>query len=209
MDLTFLYKGLILGFSVAAPVGPIGVLCINRTINKNYISGLVSGLGAATADLIYGLIAGLGLTIISNFLIEQKLWLQIIGLIFLIYLGIKTLIKKETDISFDKRQEKGLLKDYFTTFILTITNPVTILFFLAVFAGLGLSDSENGNLSTISLIIGVFIGSGIWWFFLSGLTYKLKNRINIKILKRIDLISGLIIISFGLFIFFDLIKGII
>jgi len=91
MDLTFLYKGLILEFSVVAPVGPIRVLCINRTINTNYISEL----GTATADLIYGLIAGLGLTIISNFLIEQKLWLQIIGLFFLICLGIKTLIKKK------------------------------------------------------------------------------------------------------------------
>ena len=133
MSLIFLYKGLILGFSVAAPVGPIGVLCINRTINKSYVSGLVTGLGAATADLIYGLIAGLGLTIISNFLIDQKLWIQTIGLIFLFYLGIKTLMKKKTEIEFNKTIDTRLFKDYLTTFILTITNPATILFFLAVF----------------------------------------------------------------------------
>jgi len=206
MDLIFLYKGLILGVSVAAPVGPIGILCINRTINKSYVSGLVSGLGAATADLIYGLIAGLGLTIISNFLIDQKFWIQTIGLIFLFYLGIKTLIKKETEIKFNKTLDKGLLKDYFTTFILTVTNPITILFFLAVFAGLGLPNPENEKFATIPLVLGVFLGSGIWWLFLSGLTYKLKNRIGSKILKRIDLISGLLILTFGLFIFYDLVK---
>lgn len=82
MDLTFLYTGLILGFSVAAPVGPIGILCINKTIKKGYISGLITGLGATTADLIYGLIAGLGLTIVSGFLLNYKFWMQGIGLIF-------------------------------------------------------------------------------------------------------------------------------
>jgi len=144
MNLEFLYKGLLLGFSVAAPIGPIGVLCINRTINKNFIAGFVSGLGAATADLIYGLIAGLGLTVISTFLINQKFWIQIIGLVFLFYIGIKTIIKKDNDIEFKSVTDKGLLKDYFSTLILTITNPMTILFFIAVFAGLGLSDTLNG-----------------------------------------------------------------
>ena len=92
MILEFVYKGLILGFSVAAPVGPIGVLCINRTINKNFAAGFVSGLGAATADLIYGLIAGLGLTTISAFVIDKKIWIQMFGLLFLLYLGTKTIM---------------------------------------------------------------------------------------------------------------------
>ena len=155
MSLEFLYKGLILGFSVAAPVGPIGVLCINRTINKNFAAGFVSGLGAATADLIYGLIAGLGLTVISTFLIDQKMWIQLIGLFFLIYLGLKTIMKKESDIEFKSLVDNGLLKDYFSTLILTITNPITILFFVAVFAGLGLSNTISGYNSIIQLIVGV------------------------------------------------------
>ena len=207
MNLEILYKGLILGFSVAVPVGPIGVLCINRTLNKSYMSGIVSGLGAASADLIYGLIAGLGLTIISNFLISQKLWIQGIGLIFLFYLGVKTLMKKEAKIEFNKNQYIGMLNDYFTTFVLTIANPVTILFFLAVFSGIGLPNPENEKFATIPLVLGVFIGSGIWWLFLSGLTHKLKKKISGKILKRIDLVSGLLIIAFGLFIVFDLIHN--
>lgn len=208
MSLEFLYKGLILGFSVAAPVGPIGVLCINRTINKNFAAGFFSGLGAATADLIYGLIAGLGLTAISTFLIDQKMWIQLIGLVFLIYLGIKTIIKKDNDIEFKSVVDKGLLKDYFSTLILTITNPITILFFIAVFAGLGLSNTINGFYSVMQLILGVFIGSCIWWLFLSGLTDKLKTRISKHILKRIDLVSGILILFFGLLILINLIKEI-
>ena len=208
MSLEFLYKGLLLGFSVAAPVGPIGVLCINRTINKNFAAGFVSGLGAATADLIYGLIAGLGLTAVSTFLIDQKIWIQLIGLVFLIYLGIKTIIKKDNDIEFKSEVDKGLLKDYFSTLILTITNPITILFFIAVFSGLGLSNTINGFHSVMQLILGVFIGSCIWWLFLSGLTDKLKTRISKHILKWIDLVSGILILFFGLLILINLIKEI-
>ncbi len=208
MSLEFLYKGLLLGFSVAAPVGPIGVLCINRTINKNFAAGFVSGLGAATADLIYGLIAGIGLTAISTFLIDQKMWIQLIGLVFLIYLGIKTIIKKGNDIEFKSAADKGLLKDYLSTFILTITNPITILFFIAVFAGLGLSNTINGFHSVMQLILGVFFGSCIWWLFLSGLTDKLKTRISKHLLKRIDLFSGILFLFFGLLILINLIKEI-
>ncbi len=208
MSLIFLYKGLLLGFSVAAPVGPIGILCINRTINKNFTSGFVSGLGAATADLIYGLIAAFGLTVISTFLIDQKFWIQLTGLVFLIYLGIKTIIKKDNEIEFNQSIDKGLIKDYFSTLILTITNPITILFFIAVFAGLGLSNSINGLDSVLQLIFGVFIGSCLWWLFLSGFTRILKTKISKRILKRIDLVSGIFILFFGLLILINLIKEI-
>ena len=209
MALELLYKGLILGFSVAAPVGPIGILCINRTLNKNFTAGFVSGLGAATADLTYGLIAGLGLTAISTFLINQQVWIQSIGLVFLFYLGIKSILKKETEIQFDTNTEKGLLKDYLSTLFLTITNPMTILFFIAVFAGLGLSRSANGASAVIQLVSGVFIGSGVWWLFLSGLTHKLKSKINKRILRKIDLASGILILVFGLLILADLVKSIL
>lgn len=209
MSIEFLWKGLVLGFSVAAPVGPIGVLCINRTINKNFVSGFVSGIGAATADLCYGLVAGFGLTAISTFLISQKFWIQLIGLGYLIFLGIKTLIRKEHNIEYKTTSEKGLLLDYFSTFVLTITNPMTILFFIAVFAGLGLANSINGFYPVIQLISGVFIGSSVWWFFLCGLTNKLKNRISVKILKKIDLLSGILILFFGVLILADLLREII
>ncbi|MDI6401421.1 LysE family transporter [Balneolaceae bacterium ANBcel3] len=205
----FLFKGIVLGFSVAAPVGPIGVLCINRTINKNFAAGFVSGLGAATADLIYGLIAGLGLTAVSAFLIHQSTWIQLFGLLFLVYIGCKTITREKKEIQFSPVKNKGLLMDYVTTLVLTITNPLTILFFIAVFAGLGLSDSLNGYLPIAQLVTGVFAGSCIWWLFLSGLTVKVKKNMNQHLLKKIDLVSGVIILIFAAMILFNLMRGII
>jgi threonine/homoserine/homoserine lactone efflux protein len=209
MNLLFLFKGLMLGFSVAAPVGPIGILCINKTLNRNFAAGFVSGLGAATADLIYGLIAGLGLTVISNFLVDQKAWIQLIGLVFLFYIGAKTLLKKENETNVSVIVNNSLFKDYVSTFFLTVTNPLTILFFLAVFAGMGLSNTGGDVLSILFLVIGVFLGSGIWWLILSTITLQLKSRLNNKILKLINISSGLLIIAFGLFILADLIKEMI
>ena len=200
MELYFLYKGILLGFSIAAPVGPVGILCINRTINKGFISGLMTGLGAATADLIYGLIAGLGFTIISNFLINQKLWIQLIGIIFLFFIGVRLLFKERSEFEIKMVESKGLITDYLTTFFLTITNPLTIIFFLTILAGFGVSNAYNKQLATILLIIGVFLGSGVWWLLLSSLTHKLKGKINHQILKKINIFSGLIIITLGVVI---------
>jgi threonine/homoserine/homoserine lactone efflux protein len=209
MNIIYILKGLLLGFSVAAPVGPIGILCINRTINKNFSAGFFSGLGAATADLIYSSIAIFGLTLISNFLIEQKLWIQSIGIIFLIYTGIKTIKKKDVKMDFNVSLDKGLLKDYFSTLFLTMTNPLTILFFIGIFAALGLSNSIEGTSIAIQLLLGVFTGSCIWWLFLSGLVNQLKKKISKNLIKKIDLISGVLILLFGVLIFVGLIKEII
>ncbi|TKG94964.1 LysE family translocator [Puteibacter caeruleilacunae] len=208
-ELIYLIKGLILGISVAAPIGPIGIICINRTMNKGYLSGVISGLGIATADLIYGVIAGLGLTIISNLLLEYKLWLQAFGVISLAYFGVKILVKKAADVNGTFSEKRDLLKDYFTTFILTITNPVTILLFVAVFAGLGLANSENSKLAIFMMVSGIFVGSGIWWLFLSGLIVKLKSRISRKLLRRIDVISGLVILGFAVVLMVNLIREMI
>ncbi len=209
MEFDFLIKGLILGFSVAAPVGPIGILCINRTLKKRFISGFVSGLGAAFADVVYGLIAGLGLTAISSFLIEQKILIQSIGLVFLFYLGIKTLLTKNKNKKELKDQKKGLFKDLASTFLLTISNPATILFFIAVFAGLGISNTEKNYLSSTLLILGVFLGSSVWWLFLNCISYKLRNKLKDNFFKKIDIVSGVIILAFACWLLFDLIKGLI
>lgn len=209
MSFILLLKGILLGFSVAAPVGPIGVLCITRTINRNFAAGFISGLGAATADLIYGMIAGLGLTIISDFLIEQKFWMQLAGFVFLVFLGIKTILKKESDIDFRVNNERGYFRDYISTFLLTLTNPLTILFFTAVFALMRVSNSITGLSTAVQLLSGIFFGSVIWWFFLSGLTYKLKTRIGKNFLRRIDLITGIVFLFFGLFILLDMFENFI
>src|SRR5690348_5648959 len=142
MSLDFFLKGLILGFSIAAPVGPIGVLCIRKTLQFGRFSGLFSGLGAAAADAIYAVIAGFGLTFVSNFLLAGQYWFQLIGGVFLLYLGWKTFVAKPEEQS-NHLSHSNLLHDFASTFFLTLTNPMTILSFLAVFAGLGLSRTQG------------------------------------------------------------------
>src|SRR5512143_860107 len=134
--LSFYLRGLIIGFSIAAPVGPIGVLCIRRTLSDGRLYGFVSGLGAATADACYGTIAALGLTIVSTFLVEQANWLRLLGGLYLCYLGLKTFRSRPADRAVEATtREHGLLGAYASTLFLTLTNPLTILSFLAVFAG--------------------------------------------------------------------------
>lgn len=148
VDLAFLIKGVIIGFSIAAPVGPIGVLCIRRTLAEGRLSGFLSGLGAATADATYGIIAGFGLTSIANFLIGQQLWLRLIGGLFLCYLGIKTFKTTTLDETISSKKQ-GLLGNYFSAFLLTITNPMTIISFAAVFAGLGIGTLQTNYFSSL------------------------------------------------------------
>ena len=194
-------KGIFLGLSVSAPVGPIGILCINRALTKGFRSGLSSGMGAATADLIYGTIAALGITLISDFLIENEVFFLILGVIFLFYMGISTIIKKRK-ISLENRMSRNFLMDYTTTFFLTITNPLTILFFLNVFALMGVAKTDGSITNTFLLLLGVFIGSAMWWLTLSGTTYLLKSKIKDHTLKLIDYISGSAILAFGIYIIF-------
>jgi threonine/homoserine/homoserine lactone efflux protein len=192
-----LIKGLIIGFSIAAPVGPIGILCIRRTLEHGRFVGFVSGLGAATADGLYGLIAGLGLTLITNFLIGQQLWLHFIGSIFLCYLGVKIFFSRPSNKSAKANGNKPFTA-YISTFFLTITNPVTILSFIAIFSGLGIINNYTTTLSLI-LVLGVFLGSALWWLLLSSVAGIVANRMKNFSLSFVNRISGLILLLFGLY----------
>lgn len=205
MAAEFLIKGFIIGFSIAAPVGPIGILCIRRTLERGKFVGFVSGLGAATADGLYGLIAGLGLTVISTFLIGQQIWLQLIGGSFLVYLGVKIFISKPSTLQAKSKGDQ-VLAAYNSTFFLTLTNPVTILSFLAIFSGTGLANSENGSIIGMMLVLGVFLGSALWWLFLSSIAGVLKKRVNAFSLGIINKLSGSILLFFGLWSLYDLLK---
>jgi len=197
MDISFFLRGLIIGFSIAAPVGPIGVLCIRRTLAEGRAFGLFSGLGAATADAIYGFIAGFGLTFVSNFLIRQQVWLRIIGGGFLCFLGIRTFLSKPAEHAASARGN-GLVGSYVSTFFLTITNPMTILSFAAIFAGLGVGGASGSYVSAAVLVLGVFIGSALWWFILSSGVSVFRTRFNPHRLWWVNRISGIIITGFGL-----------
>jgi threonine/homoserine/homoserine lactone efflux protein len=205
---TFFLKGLLIGFSIAAPVGPIGVLCIRRTIASGKLSGLVSGLGAATADSIYGLIAAFGLTLISNFLVSQQAILKLVGGLFLIYLGYSTLRSSPAHAT-DAVGRNGLLGDYLSTVALTITNPMTILSFVAIFAGLGLASSNASYSSAATLVVGVFTGSALWWLLLSGSVSLLREKIDGRGLRWVNIVSGLTILGFGLVAVGSLVRGIL
>ena len=197
MDINFFSRGLIIGFSIAAPVGPIGVLCIRRTLAQGRAIGLISGLGAATADGVYGSIAGFGLTFISGFLVSQQVWLRIVGGIFLCYLGIATFLVKPAQ-SAAEVTGKGLIGAYASTFFLTVTNPLTILSFAAIFAGLGVASAGSNYLDSGILVLGVFIGSALWWLLLSTGVSILRTKFRDRSLIWVNRISGLIILVFGI-----------
>ncbi len=206
MEISLLFKGIFLGLCVAIPVGPIGILCINRTIKKGYVSGVMSGLGATTADFLYGIIAALGVKLVTDFLSYYKNWFHFIGFIFLIVVGISILTKKPKDPEMMIPESKGLFKDYLTSLLLTLTNPLTIFFFIAVFTSF---DAINVSiLNAIPLLLGVLIGSGGWWFILCGLTMKFKKKMSFRFLKNIDLISGILILGFSIYIAYNLIKAV-
>lgn len=200
MDITFLFRGLAVGFSIAARVGPIGVLCIRRTLTEGRATGLVSGLSAASADAIYGCIAGFGLTFISNFLVSQQVGLRLIGGVFLCYLGLKNLLAKPAEQAASIKGD-GLIGAYASTFFLTLTNPMTIISFAAIFAGLGLANNSGNYVSAGVLVLGVFIGSALWWFILSGGVGVFRKKFNPHGLQWVNRISGAIITGFGLFAF--------
>lgn len=198
--LALFLKGLIIGFAIAAPVGPIGILCIQRSLHDGFKVGLMTGLGAALADGCYGLVAGLGLTAISSLLVSQQFWIRLLGGLFLIYLGIKTLITPPRDKAASGNSDKSPWHACVTTFFLTLTNPMTILSFVAVFAGLGLGSTNSNYMQATLLIIGITIGSACWWLLLSsGIAFILHHRVSSKTMRIINILSGLIMLVFGIF----------
>lgn len=208
MDIDLFVRGVVIGFAIAAPVGPIGVLCIRRTLAEGRASGLTSGLGAASADAIYGCIAGFGLTFISNFLVEQHMWFRLIGGAFLIYLGIRTLLSEPAEHAANTGST-GIVGAYTSTFFLTLTNPMTILSFTAMFAGLGLARVDANYGAATILVLGVFSGSALWWLLLSSGFSLFRTRFNASRLAWVNRLSGLIIASFGLWYGFQVLQEIL
>lgn len=212
IDLSVFLRGLLIGFSIAAPVGPIGVLCIRRTLAEGRLAGFLSGMGAASADMFYGAVAAFGLTAVQDLLIRQSNWLRIVGGIFLLYLGIKTFFTKPSEQA-AKASQGGLIGAYFSTFILTITNPITILSFLAIFAGLRLpfhsatgvlrEGEINGNYASASvMVLGVFLGSAAWWLTLSTGVSFLREKFTPSLLAWVNRLAGVIIFGFGVLALF-------
>lgn len=197
MSLRFLIQGMLIGLSIAAPVGPIGVLCIRRSLADGPRIGLAVGLGAATADALYGAVAAFGLTAVSSLLLSYQFWLGLFGGLFLVYLGLKTFLSQPAE---QAAQATGtsLGAVWFSTWLLTLTNPATILSFIAIFAGAGLGSAPDVR-SAATIVLGVFLGSALWWLLLSSSVSLLRSRLDTHWLQRINRFSGCILLGFGVF----------
>jgi threonine/homoserine/homoserine lactone efflux protein len=191
--LSLFLRGFIVGISIAAPVGPIGILCIRRTLAEGKLQGFLSGMGAASADMVYGAIAAFGLTLVTDLLMENQFWLRIIGGCFLLYLGGKTFFEIPAAHAAQTNQN-GFFGAYISTFFLTMTNPMTILSFVAIFAATMPKGATN---SPIMLVAGVFAGSATWWLALSLGIGEIRNRLHQNFMMWINRGSGLIIVIFG------------
>jgi threonine/homoserine/homoserine lactone efflux protein len=197
LEIGLFARGAILGFSIAAPVGPIGVLCIRRTLAEGRLVGLLSGLGAATADAFYGSIAAFGLTAISSLLVGHQNVLRIVGGLFLVYLGIRTILALPAQAA-KSGQRRQLLNNYLSTLGLTLTNPTTILSFVAIFAGLGWAGTSGASYGSAALLVaGVFSGSALWWLILSSGVSLIRSRFTPRVMGWVNRVSGTLIAGFG------------
>ncbi|OQY49992.1 MAG: lysine transporter LysE [Desulfobacteraceae bacterium 4572_89] len=197
MEYHYFIKGMVIGFSIAAPVGPMGILTIQRSLSHGVGAGLATGLGAATADAFYGCVAGFGLAFISGLLFKYQTWILFIGGLFLCGLGLSTLKRPASE----KKQEpifKGYLFSYFSALFLTLTNPMTIMAFMAIFAGLGLGASGKDYPSALTLVIGVFTGSCVWWLILASGVGLLGQKLTTRFQKFINKASGTVLMLFGI-----------
>jgi threonine/homoserine/homoserine lactone efflux protein len=195
-----LLKGMLAGLMIAAPVGPVNVLCMSRTISKGWLAGLISGLGAATADAFYGAIAGFSITFVILFLLREENKIRFFGGILLLIIGAFYFLKKNEDLP---KKECGRQKedvdhsDYVSALVLCLTNPTTILSFLAVLATLGLEQHRQWWL-TLILVGGIFAGSMLWWIVVTVIVNKLRDKFNANSMRWMNRLGGIAIALFGM-----------
>jgi threonine/homoserine/homoserine lactone efflux protein len=196
-------RGFLIGLSIAAPVGPIGLICIQRTLQQGRMAGFISGMGAATADAIYGIISAFGLTFLSGFLVTQQFWLRLVGGLFLCYLGIRTfsrkIIEETPQINLNRH-----LGSYLEIFFLTLTNPLTILSFSLIFTGLGLGKNPEDYHGALNLVLGVFSGSAFWWLILSQGVGYFRKSITTTWQLHLNRVAGGVILLLGILAFVGL-----
>jgi threonine/homoserine/homoserine lactone efflux protein len=193
-------RGLVVGLAVAAPVGPIGVLCIRRTLADGRLAGLATGLGAATVDAFYGGIAAFGVTVVSGLLLSQQVWIRLLGGLFLCYLGLKTIAAPPAERAAATAGPTPF-RAYISAVALTLTNPPTILSFAAIFAGLGVGTTGRASPATILLVLGVLVGSALWWVLLSSGVAAVRARVGPRVLRWINRLSGTMLVAFGVLAF--------
>ncbi len=191
------FKGIVIGLLFAIPIGPTGVLCVQRSIANGRLSGLFTGLGAATADGLFGGAAIFGLAWALRFIAVWHRPIHLIGGAVLLYLGIKQINEEPKALTTTNVTYTGLFNDYTSGLALTITNPTTLFSFLAIFAGLGIRVSNGTLISAIATLIGIALGSTLWWVILSYIADATRKHMKDRGFKIINYASVLILITFG------------
>lgn len=200
--LLILGKGALAGFVIAAPVGPVGVLCVHRTLRHGRLAGLAAGLGAACADAVYGCIAAFGLSLIADWLSSHQTMFRLVGGLFLLFMAWRMIGAARATVPPDAAQPprgEGLLDGFVYTFILTATNPITIVAFLGIFAFFGIGALGLSNAMAAWLVLGVFAGSSVWWLSLAGAATAFRHRLDGNGLRWVNGLSGLLMLGFGLY----------
>lgn len=196
-----LLKGIILGLTVSMPLGPIGIILINRTIKRGLLSGFFSGLGLATADTLLALLAALGFSVIVTFINEERFIISIIAGLIIIVIGMKIFLSNPVkDIRNREKANKSLWRDYYSVFVLSITNPYTIFIFVAFFSGVHITGDIKPALVPFFLIPGVLIGTITWWFFLSYFVSRFKRKIRLRVIVRLNKIAGIVVVVIGIIV---------
>jgi threonine/homoserine/homoserine lactone efflux protein len=193
--LDLLIRGVLAGLAIAIPVGPVNILCISRTLTKGRVAGIISGLGAATADTFYGAIAGFSISLVINFLIREKFWIRLVGGALLVAIGLVYWFKRPKSLK--EESEESSHSAYVTTLLLTLTNPTTVLSYLAVLAALRLGEARPWTL-TLFLVLGIFVGSMIWWIVLAVVSGHFRDRVNDRSIVWMNRIAAVAIGGFGI-----------
>jgi threonine/homoserine/homoserine lactone efflux protein len=206
LGIPYVIKGLMIGLSIAAPLGPIGILCMNRTLAEGPRMGFICGLGAALADALYALAGTVALSAIAQWVISDRVELRLVGGVFLVYLGARTFMRPGAVLPAGGKLPTllppGWHAAFMSTFLLTLANPMTMLSFAAVFAGLGVTPAgviKGTNSAAAALVVGVFLGSALWWLILSTFIGRVRHFIGAHTLMLINRLSGTVLTAFGLY----------
>jgi len=196
-----LLKGIVLGLAISMPLGPIGIILVNRTIKRGFLSGFFSGLGLATADTILAVLAGVGFSVIISFIKEQRFIISIIAGIIIIGIGLKVFLSNPVkDFRNREKANKSLWRDYYSLFMVSISNPYTILIFVAFFSGIHINSKINPELVPFFLIPGIFLGAVSWWFLLSYFVSRFKKKIRLRSIVKVNKIAGITIMVIGIIV---------
>lgn len=200
-------KAIIAGFAIAVPIGAIGAMCLRRGLQGRWIISLLTGFGAAMADMLLAAAAMFGLSLVTHYLNENEQWLKLVGGGVLVYVGFRMISKRRITLTDNPRPQplelrhwRIWLRSFSTGFGLTIINPATFLAFIGLFAGLGLlPDKPNGLLTHWVVITGVFTGSMLWWCALTAMAIAVRHKLPLGILTGINVVLGALVMGLGMF----------